>query len=104
MLLHFCKAGLFSGLVFGTAAHSQLLGGLLLAGRAGVIDQLDLLTLHHHQQDLKCLALKNMTDFNENTLLLGETRDREGVGKSRGRGTRVPAAPSEGTRSHQKCF
>lgn len=104
LLLHYCKAGLFSGLVFGTTAHSQLLGGLLLAGRVGVIDQLDLLTLHHHQQDLKRLGLKNMTDFNENTLLLGETRDGEGVGKSRGRGTCVPTAPSEGSHSHQERF
>jgi len=92
------KQGFFLGLLLG------LLHIHMLAGRLGVTGQLDLLALHLHQQDLKCLSWKNMTGFSEKALLLGDTREREGVGKPGGRVTCVPAAPSEGSGSHQKRF
>lgn len=97
-MLHFCKAELFSGLLFGTTVHSQLLGGLLLAGRVGSAG-----SVHspYHQWDLKCVSPKQMT---ENTLVLAERRDGEGVGEPHVWRTCVLTTPSEGSCSHQKHF
>lgn len=70
------KAGLLFGIVFGTTAHSQLLGRLVLSGGVGVTDKW-ICWLSVSSSRLRNFSLKNITGFNRKALLVCETRESQ---------------------------